>query len=475
MVTGTINNQQCNVLSIKNDGINFWTVYVDESNNIRLKRDFQTIQSITSATATPSGSSSVLWGNLPTGTSGDIKVVDVDGELCIAKRTAVSWELTEPSVAAYAYVSTNPMPPGALTAVSYSVIQQGLDYSNMNVSQRTYQLQFVNKTGYPVRAVYVGGQGAQFTHAAIQGAKIQVGNSDQWTPITVGSNTTWTPGFSTGPANRLYWYSDRIVLPTSIPNNGTATIRIMCAAGAISESEFYADARANFQDVTQSGYVNGDYLSDPSTNPGSWTVAGNLVRCVVLETLQAAKPKMAAWFGDSLVAGYGEGGSRDKLYYVANTGMTGKNIVGFGDGGQSVETMCDTATTWLATSEASLYDTVAVIGWSFNDEWANAGPGMAAKVNSLAASVSAAGKRFVVVFHSPPGVYRNSVDYLSAYEYVKANASNQGYNVIDMSSYLSPDGILWTPEYTIDNIHASLAGQTVQGNRFIADQNILFG
>lgn len=115
MLTGYIDGQSCNILSINADGSSFWYVYIDGTGNLKIKKDYQGVNSITSATSTPGGGGSVtLWGNLPTGTSGDIVVVNVDGELCIAERGSNLWSLKSPSVLAQAYTAINPMPEGAL-------------------------------------------------------------------------------------------------------------------------------------------------------------------------------------------------------------------------------------------------------------------------------------------------------------------------------------------------------------------------
>lgn len=107
-------------------------------------------------------SSSVAWGNLPNGTSGDIQVVNVNGELCIAKRGATFWQLSTPSNTAQSYVTTNPMPVGAWTAPtipdnwyrvgptlahSFHGINDGGIWFNPSGERRTFVYRIKNNTG----------------------------------------------------------------------------------------------------------------------------------------------------------------------------------------------------------------------------------------------------------------------------------------------------------------------------------------
>lgn len=97
MLNGNIGGEQCDILSINADGSSFWYVYIDGSGNLKLKKDYQGVNSITSATSTPGGGSVVLWNNLPTGTSGDRLAATLSGAPIVAEKGALRWHPSYPT------------------------------------------------------------------------------------------------------------------------------------------------------------------------------------------------------------------------------------------------------------------------------------------------------------------------------------------------------------------------------------------
>jgi len=423
------------------------------------------------------GTSIPDWLSLPNGTEGDVTAVNVDGELCIAERGPVIWELRSPSAPAQAYAASNVMPEGAIVypsiyaggtgmETSFQAINDGSLWFENTGAARVFAWQPRNNSGRTATFVRILLPNAL---ASASSARVSVGTGGGgYDAASWSTPTAPLAMLASGDQGEfeLGMMLVEIPLPAPVANGSRIVVRIEAGAGVawtgISSANSVADnlGYAAEQQMSTAGTTMTGGWSSAGLNIGmnlggiQWGTEGDpIVRVLCAsDSVGAGVPPIA------------DGNSNTRVSWISGVNVAEAangqrfSLFGYGEGGYTADQFIARIQHLIDVAPATLQamcEVVAIQYPTWNQYPGSSGDSDARELQftTLRSALLPLGIRCIPYIVTPPGLDRQSAGNLTAFTRAKAFAAAN--NGVDMSDLCEAAGDVTNiaPAKSADNVH----------------------